>query len=386
MNNQSRLPNPFHLEGDPINGRLFVGRQSIFDWLSENQNNQDGTRILLLMGEPQIGKTSLLQQLRNSQDSAEHKSIYVNCHTLNSTSISQFLFSFTKSILEALNFINLPAFSNLRQADFVAKPFKKLGETLREIENHVDTAKLIYLIDNFDGAWSELADTDRPESIIAKLNKQLNTTQFSQFILTTLINPIWYSDEFESFKVEEIPSLSPSETAQLFRLAMRATIVDDVAKYIHALTDGKPILLHKIGHALFEWQQSANIQQLTRSDVAKAALDIDLVKPTELSNFQPSPVITKVGRFRPFSPIQMAGLALGLLLIPLWMLFSFGPADAQIEETSISFANQPTETENLANLAIEPTIELENISTSQTETPEPLQDPSPTVEPTLTNT
>jgi hypothetical protein len=139
------LRNPY-VVGDPVQGKLFVGRKDIIRKLEElwvTKGNQ--LQSVVLYGHRRMGKTSILLNVANSLGS-QVKVAYVNLLLVGDSSqgVGEVLMAISDEISEAVN-IPPPA-----DADLLNLPYPTFRRYLKQVEANLSETGLIIALDEFE--------------------------------------------------------------------------------------------------------------------------------------------------------------------------------------------------------------------------------------------
>ena len=282
MADQFFSSNPYAPFAPASNGRLFFGRDAVFDWLRQALAEEMSGQPLILGGRAHIGKTSILKQIEAGRLGPEFAVVYINLSAIAQDSHSALLWEITHTAFLALNrrHIDLP---QLNQTDFVADPYRAFRQQL--LQPAVATLEgrtLLLLFDNL-GAPSTQANVNQQG---LRLLYDLIDSHHHVGCIFAVEQPDNGKHPLfpflENARLYEIGPLTDEAAIALVRQPINYTIVKDVAQYIVDLTDGRPYETQRLCHALYERQQQLNLSHITVADVAavkKAALDIDGATP-----------------------------------------------------------------------------------------------------------
>lgn len=398
MSTTPKLPNPFHGSEHQSKAPFVLNRPSVEEWVRDALDGRSSSpRLLLIKGEQGLGKTTLLHLLHHATD--EQHTFYFDCQTLPSASISVFLYHLTRTLFEQIDDAPASNESHIQQTDFVANPYRTFAQQLKKLETAVKAPRLLLLGDNFDAVWERLGDVSKPFDMFEKLGDTLAQSEKSWLLLTSSPNLQWASPPEAVFQTLTIRPFTREETAQFIQQPLRLTIVEDVYNYIYALTEGNPKQLHILCHAIFDYYQERNLQQLTRADVAyvwqKNGLDQHISDGMHRlqTHVEEQNTVQTVSKWRPLPRKQLAWLG-GVALLLLIAFLTAGPVLAQLrgrnmEPTAVSFVPQTAVAAPiLSNETQTPTESPPTQTSTQppTNTSRPSQTPSPTTTATPTAT
>jgi len=283
MPDQFFSSNPYTPFAPASNGRLFFGREAVFDWLRQALAEPISGQPLILGGRAHIGKTSILKQIEAGRLGPEFAVVYVDLSATAQDSHSALLWQITHTAFLALQrqHIDLP---RLSRTDFVADPHKAFRQQLLQPAlATLNGRSLLFLFDNL-GAPSAQANAN--QQALRLLYDLIDSHQHAACIFAVEQpdngeRPL--SPFLENARLYEIGPLADEAAMALVRQPINYTIVKDVAQYIVDLTDGRPYETQRLCHALYERQRQLNLSHITVADVAA-------VKKTALSTNGERPV------------------------------------------------------------------------------------------------
>ena len=283
MADQSFSSNPYTPFAPATNGRLFFGREAVFDWLRQELAGPMPGQPLILGGRAHIGKTSILKQIEAGRLGPQFAAVYVDLSATAQDSHSALLWDIASGVFLALGrrHINLP---QLSQADFVADPYKAFHQQLLQPAlAALNGRTLLLLFDNLDVPPAPVNDNQQALPLLYGL---IDSHEHAGCIFaleqTDNGQQPWFPF-LENARLYEIGPLTAEAATALVRQPVNYTIVKDVAHYIVDLTRGYPYETQRLCHALYERQRHLNLSHITVADVAivkEAALGIDNEKST----------------------------------------------------------------------------------------------------------
>ncbi|MCA9999770.1 MAG: hypothetical protein KDE56_28600, partial [Anaerolineales bacterium] len=95
MLDQTITENPYSFSTPAGNGRLFVEPAPLLTWLTEHLADPDG--VILLYGQPRIGKSSLLLHLLDHPLNPHLLPLYFDLTALNTDSLAVFLYDLVQT-------------------------------------------------------------------------------------------------------------------------------------------------------------------------------------------------------------------------------------------------------------------------------------------------
>jgi formylglycine-generating enzyme required for sulfatase activity len=279
MTKTTTSDNPYHLNG-PNSGRLFFGRQDVFDWIQEQiTDDLAADHLLVLHGPSKIGKTAVLKQIESGALQPPFVGIYLNFAQIALDSLSALYWEIANAGLNALARLNIEL-DTLNHTDFIADPAKawqqqfllpteKLLQEKRPFPRN-GQRRLLFLFDNTQLLLEQISSGTLPANCLANLHANLtaDTTARTLFAMTDKATNASELPALQNGLFYELPPLDERETVALVRQPVTFTLVHDVAQYIYHVTDGNPYKTHQLCHALYEHQQQYHLTQITVADVA----------------------------------------------------------------------------------------------------------------------
>lgn len=257
----------------PPEPELFIGREGLFSWLSEHLG-QGVPRPLLIIGPPQIGKTAVLQQIRNGRLGPGFLPLYVDLNHLQHGSLSIFLHDLAQTAVPQLQSagISLP---QPEQSDFVVNPHKAFQEQfLHPVLARLEGRKLLLLGDNLDTLLGQMARQSFAgytfENIYRLFHDQANVCTLFTLTQPDASGQVIDLAPFAAIPKWELGPLTPDEAAAYLRHPTPVTMLKDVTDYIYQVSGGRPAELQKLRQCLVDWKAQYDIRRLTVADVAAA--------------------------------------------------------------------------------------------------------------------
>jgi Cdc6-like AAA superfamily ATPase len=250
------IANPY-VAGNPVQGRLFVGREDILDRFRELWSNPYQIPSIVLYGHRRMGKTSILRNL------SEHlnKGLVVDFNMQrvgHVGSTSGLLYNLALAIYYTLS-KNQHIIDEPQESDFLERnPMTSFDRFLKKVDDVRDRKKIIITIDEFE-IIENLIEQSKVDSQILDFWRSLIQT-YSWFVLVFAglhtLNEMtrdYWNPLFGSVQVIPVSYLSKKATESLirnpspnFNLVYTRSAVD----LIYNLTYGQPYLVQHICHTL----------------------------------------------------------------------------------------------------------------------------------------
>lgn len=259
------LVNPY-VVGRPLTGAsasLYVGREDVFTWLSENLSVTGLPNALLLYGERRIGKTSTLYQLveghrgRELREDGPHRllPVYIDLQRLAGCSTDEWLLRLARDVYRQVAQRH-PSRAMPRSRPGNHSAYSAFDAALDHLEAHLPADDLVLVaIDELEqlrmGIESGLLD----EAILPFLRSQV---QHRPRLAVVLSGSFGLLEEYWRPLVDltarfELRPLDYAATATLVRAPARGILeFDDAAlEVIWQQTGGRPFAIQSLCHRLF---------------------------------------------------------------------------------------------------------------------------------------
>ncbi|MCP4357676.1 MAG: SUMF1/EgtB/PvdO family nonheme iron enzyme [Chloroflexi bacterium] len=429
MAEQTVEQNPYNVAESAGNGRLFVGRESVFTWLRaallQAKPEEGPDHPVILRGPRHIGKTSILQQIAAGELQPPFTAVYIDLARTSLDSLSAFLWEVAQTAVTRLQQTKVE-FPALNRTPFIADPFKAFREQLllpaavalngNQAASSAHTSpKLLFLFDNLNALLAQITAGALNSKTIHDLHQIIYKNHRATCLFTWEETGQPYSDEINNLFIQaQILDVGPLETEAVISLVQEPvtyTIFKDVAEHISRLTRNHPYDSQLICQALFERQQSLNLNLITVADVRAVRRRL-----SEEEKFQNAPetksdlpffVASGQGSLQTFQRTERQAVwqkprfwVVAVLAAFLFILVIFSPTLArsgipqQLADRSGILGSSPTPqpssqpTEIVIIIVESPTpipTETATPTPTQTMTPTPSKTPTPTL-PTITPT
>ena len=252
------VANPY-VAGNPVTGRLFVGRDDILRELEELWLSRGQVDSVVLYGHRRMGKSSILKNLPARLDPTYNMVVHFNLQQIGRVRN-------TGELLHALALEmrdHLPASGQLSpavpdQETFEANPNRAFSGWLKDIAPLMAQQRFIVAIDEYELLEAAMAEGRIEASLTTYLRSVIQFTDWFVLVLAGLYtleekcHDYWHP-LFASIKPRKVSFLSPAATRLLlcqpsedFPLNYTADTVEEVVR----LSNGQPYLVQLIGQNL----------------------------------------------------------------------------------------------------------------------------------------
>ena len=256
--------NPY-IVGDPVEGKLFVGREDIIHNLEELWRHQELLQSVVLYGHRRMGKTSILRNV--TRLIPDIKFIYVNLQCLGSIShgLGEVLMAITDEISAALR-IEAPEDEQLLQL-----PERTFERYLKKVLEVMEGKPLIIALDEFETIEELIEAGQISKTFMGFLRglmqmsprfafafaglhtlDEMNGDYFEPFFASVISIPVSFLETAATCQILANPvdrhqaDFSPDAVPEEFPLDYTLPALD----HIHELTAGQPYLVQKVGFQL----------------------------------------------------------------------------------------------------------------------------------------
>lgn len=262
--------NPFVYD-KPVNKQgPYINRDRASNWVKENLKNKISLP-LIIEGEPGVGKTTMLLEVKNIGQQLELISLYVDLKGISTGSFIDFLWGLGRAISrELLNAEIEPP--PLEKRMLVIRPWQAFRQRFwQQLPAEVQNRGLLLILDNFDRLASKLATPETNRAFRQYLYELLSSSQEMYLVAAITGRLATFSPPelvpFNRLLRHELTLLSEEQTHKLLNMNGTYHISTPVATYIHSLTWGHPGDVQRLGYALFERMSNNNFTTTTVADV-----------------------------------------------------------------------------------------------------------------------
>jgi hypothetical protein len=258
------IANPY-IVGRPLTGAsasLYVGREDVFNWFSENLVDSVRPNALLLYGRRRIGKTSTLYQLveghrgRSLRENSRRAiyPAYIDLQRLAGRPTDEWLRHLARDICRRVNTL-IPAPTIPIDDTSVETAYTAFDQCLDRLEETLPVNSLILLaIDELEEIRGGIDAATLDSGVIPYLRSQIQHRDRIVFLLsgaTGLLDPFW--EPITNLTARwELEPLDYSQTVSLVRLPVGDTLTyeDAAVDAIWHRTAGHPFQIQTICHRL----------------------------------------------------------------------------------------------------------------------------------------
>ncbi|MCB9004154.1 MAG: SUMF1/EgtB/PvdO family nonheme iron enzyme [Ardenticatenaceae bacterium] len=286
--------NPYVLTGPIRQKRLFFGREALFTWIKiQVVDAVPARQWLVLYGPPRIGKSSVLWQVANGCLGERVVPVFVDMAHLEMESLAAFYRSLAETAVAALKQQGITC-PQPDPAGFVDRPRNAFDQqVLQPITAALNGRRALFLFDNAEKILTQIDAGVLQPDVLENLARLLRGHEpvFALFTLaqtsdTALRQALSFLNEADRQTVEP---LSLRAAMALIRQPVTYTVVQDVARYIHELTGGKPHEVQMVCHALYERQVQYQLRTITVADVVAVWRDMQAAMPVGTAVSTPLP-------------------------------------------------------------------------------------------------
>ena len=153
------FPIPY-VTGTPLrSGEMFVGRQDVFDFVTEHLLGAYQNNVIVLHGQRRTGKTSILYRLQEVL-AGTHIAVLIDMQGKAARGMADFLYAISDDIVYALEGHGLPVAAGLpERAEYEASPeFTFRSRFLRSVTGLLDSRNLLLMFDEFEELEKRVED------------------------------------------------------------------------------------------------------------------------------------------------------------------------------------------------------------------------------------
>lgn len=252
------VANPY-VAGNPVTGRLFVGRDDILRELEELWLSRGQVDSVVLFGHRRMGKSSILKNLPARLDPTYNRVVQFNLQQIGRVRhTGELLHALALEMRDHLPANGPPSPAVPDQETFEANPNRAFSGWLKAIAPLMAQQRFIVAIDEYELLEAAMAECRIDASLTTYLRSVIQSTDWFVLVLAGLYtleekcHDYWHP-LFASIKPRKVSFLSPAATRLLlcqpsedFPLNYTADTVEEVVR----LSNGQPYLVQLIGQNL----------------------------------------------------------------------------------------------------------------------------------------
>jgi len=286
-----RVKNPYVI-GDPVMGRLFVGREDILRWLEELWTGTEQKPSVVLFGHRRMGKTSILRNLPGRFGPHVHIA-YVNLLQVGDVpgGIGEVLLAVTDAVAEAVSSRCEEASLPVVDVDaFLDLPYRTLRGFLREVRRALGDEALVICLDEFERIEELIRAGRIPADFLGYLRDIIQmdpriALAFAGLHTLEEMTEDYFHPLYASVIPHKVGFLSKGATFHLLANPSEEfplNYTPGALELAWKLTSGQPYLVQLIGHRLVTHYNEQVFEQGRPRSNAFNAKDVDtMVKDPE---------------------------------------------------------------------------------------------------------
>jgi len=252
------IENPY-TSGTPLhNGRMCYGREVSLDYLQDNLIRTTAQKVVVLHGQRRSGKTTLLNQLAETNVLTRHIAVMIDLQGLPPVdlNLNKFLFQISYNIYEALDRKGLPIQEPLWKTFSGPEedPTFSFERFLNKVEFCMEERRLILLFDEFEELDGRVKKGELPPGIFTYLRSVMQKRHRVYFLFAGIheiekLTRDYWSVFFNIALHHRLPSnISAEGAVNLITkpVAGRLEYEPQVVNKIRALTADQPYLIHLV--------------------------------------------------------------------------------------------------------------------------------------------
>jgi len=276
---QRIFPIPY-VTGTPLrSGEMFVGRQDVFDFVTEHLLGAYQNNVIVLHGQRRTGKTSILYRLQEVL-AGTHIAVLIDMQGKAARGMADFLYAISDDIVYALEGHGLALGADLpERAEYEASPeFTFRSRFLRSVTGLLDSRNLLLMFDEFEELEKRVEDGRLEAEVFAFLRNLMQHEPRLDFIfsgthkLEELCSDYW-SILFNIAVYKRITFLDYSDIQRLVTepVAPAGLEYDPLAvERISQVTAGHPYFTQVVCHEMVTYHNETKRNYLTAGCVDQA--------------------------------------------------------------------------------------------------------------------
>lgn len=267
---QADFENPFIYDRPVGQQGLFINRRQVLGWVENNLKNKISIP-LIIEGDPGIGKTSFLYDVKRRGSQMGFISLYVDIKKIPVNSFVDFLWGFGNALSEELAGLEITP-PPVEKRMLIVRPWQAFKQRFwQPLSAKFQHRGLLLALDNFDRLASKIGTLERNRAFRQYLYDLLETSQDGYIVGSVTGRLRNFSPEelvpFNRLLSHQLSLLSEERTYELLNLNGIYFFSRPVATYIHSLTWGHPGDVQRLGNAIFERMAVNDYKVITVADV-----------------------------------------------------------------------------------------------------------------------
>ena len=252
------VANPY-VAGNPVTGRLFVGRDDILRELEELWLSRGQVDSVVLFGHRRMGKSSILKNLPARLDPTYNRVVQFNLQQIGRVRhTGELLHALALAMSDSLPAKGLQSPAVPNQETFEANPNRAFSGWLKAIAPLMAQRRFIVAVDEYELLEAAMAEGRIDASLTTYLRYVMQDNDWFVLVLAGLYTledkcHDYFNPLYGSIKARKVSFLSPAATRHLlcqpsedFPLNYTADTVEEVVR----LSNGQPYLVQLIGQNL----------------------------------------------------------------------------------------------------------------------------------------
>ena len=268
------LKKPFdnpYVAGNPVSGKLFVGRQDIFRRFEELWSSNGELPAIMLYGHRRMGKSSILRNL-GTHFGGDTVLVYFDMQRVGIVqNTAELLFNAALKIYDTLEEAGMSGLTEPQLADFAGSWANGFNAFLRRVEKVLSGKRLIFAIDEFELIEKNIADEKVEKRFLLYLRGLIQGVDWLTFVFAGLhtldeTTKDYWNPFYGSVEMIKVSCLSHADARLLIENPAGDFIIDyepEATALIIELTNGQPYLVqllcrrlvNRLNHLIFDEEQ-----------------------------------------------------------------------------------------------------------------------------------
>jgi hypothetical protein len=253
------VTNPY-IVGNPVTGKVFVGREEVFQRLEELWGTEASLRVpsVVLYGHRRMGKTSILQNLGH-RFGVNTIVTYVTMQRVGRVAnTGELLTTFALALYDALSSAGIMTLGEPQSADFAGNGYAAFDRFLVNARRAIGVRRVILTIDEFELVERAINEKRVDAEVLDYLRGMIHSEPWLILALAGLhtlqeMTANYWNPLFASVTPVKVSFLTPGASAQLLANPADDFPLDftqETADRVYAWVCGQPYLTQLVGHTL----------------------------------------------------------------------------------------------------------------------------------------